>query len=448
MDRNKLILMLLAVFVATSMYAQIVTITGTITHYKEGDPPIKIYISAPEKLQENSAQVCDVKEGTFATQVDAPGHFLSVVVIEGGSQYIVPYYKGEGMTPIHLSLHFTPESLILMSPDNDNQALETLREVIGRNTRRLWIEGKGLEEAEIRAMLAEVKHTSDSISTVEGIAPEVRRYLQIWGYNTVYELAQNLPFILGDKIKEINVDVAKILPVTHSVLDDEVASYFPNTSRVILSSLGRASLDEHLVVLYRDYRTPSVRDNVADMLIRDFIAKFDYSSSYEQGLIFLEDRIKKYNLSSKYVGEFKKRKATIAGSPFPQEVTLTDLDDKPVDFSKFRGKYVYIDMWASWCAPCMKEIPYMKQLEEEVKNKNVVFLSLSIDKDKKAWKKKVNSLGLKGYQVIDVNNDLTQALNVSGIPFFVIYDKDGKLYKYGASRPSDPTTKKLLESLP
>lgn len=447
MNRNKLISMLLFVFVATSVYAQSVTITGAITHCKEGDHPIKVYISTPEKPQGSPAQAIDVKEGTFATQVDAPGHFLSVVVIEGGRQYIVPYHKGEGMAPIHLSLHFTPEALILMSPDKDNQALETLRETIGRNSRRLWLEGKGLDEAEIRSALTEVKHTSDSLSSVEGIAPEVRRYLQIWGYNTVYELGQNLPFILGDKAKEINVDVTHLLPEAHSVLDDEVASYFPNTSRVILGTLGRAPLSERLVTLYRDYRTPSVRDEVADMLIRDFIAKFDYSSSYEQGLILLEESIKKYNLSAEHIGEFKKRKATIVGTPFPQEVTLTDLDDKPVDFSKFRGKYVYIDMWASWCGPCMKEIPHMKQLEEEVKNKNVVFLSLSIDKDKKAWKKKANSLGLKGNQVIDIKNDLPQALNVSGIPFFVIYDKDGKLYKYGASRPSDPSTKKLLESL-
>ena len=60
-----------------------------------------------------------------------------------------------------------------------------------------------------------------------------------------------------------------------------------------------------------------------------------------------------------------------------------------MDFAQFRGKYVYIDLWASWCVPCCREVPHLQKLEKELENKDVVFLSISIDQNPSAWKKKM-----------------------------------------------------------
>ena len=108
---------------------------------------------------------------------------------------------------------------------------------------------------------------------------------------------------------------------------------------------------------------------------------------------------------------------------------------------------MFIDLWASWCIPCIKEIPHLKQLEKDLQNKDVVFLSISIDTNVAAWKKKVAALGLEGELLNNQDNKLCESLNVSGIPFFLIYDKEGKLYKYNAYRPSDMRLKPLLEGL-
>jgi thiol-disulfide isomerase/thioredoxin len=115
-----------------------------------------------------------------------------------------------------------------------------------------------------------------------------------------------------------------------------------------------------------------------------------------------------------------------------------------MDFASFRGKYVYIDMWASWCGPCTKEVPHLKKLEEELKNENVVFLSISIDKKVEPWLNKMNALDMHGNQWISTDNKIAEVLNVKGIPFFLIYDKEGKLYIYNAPRPSSGDTLKLL----
>ena len=72
---------------------------------------------------------------------------------------------------------------------------------------------------------------------------------------------------------------------------------------------------------------------------------------------------------------------------------------------------------------------------------------ISIDTNVAAWKKKVAALGLEGELLNNQDNKLCESLNVSGIPFFLIYDKEGKLYKYNAYRPSDMRLKPLLEGL-
>ena len=119
-----------------------------------------------------------------------------------------------------------------------------------------------------------------------------------------------------------------------------------------------------------------------------------------------------------------------------------------VDFAKFGGKYVYIDVWASWCIPCLKEVPMLQKMERELKNDKVVFVSVSVDAKEGPWKQKMKQLNMHGNQLHNPDNSLCEALNVKGIPFFVIYDAEGKLYMHGAPRPSQGRgVVELLEGL-
>lgn len=111
---------------------------------------------------------------------------------------------------------------------------------------------------------------------------------------------------------------------------------------------------------------------------------------------------------------------------------------------EFRGKYVYIDVWATWCAPCRVEIPFLKKLEEKYHDKNIVFVSLSIDqkKDVEKWKKLIKDKELGGVQVFadnDWNSQFVKDYNITGIPRFIIIDPNGNIVKADAPRPSSPT---------
>ncbi len=135
------------------------------------------------------------------------------------------------------------------------------------------------------------------------------------------------------------------------------------------------------------------------------------------------------------------------GKPAP-DFTYSDINGKKVSLKDFRGKYVFIDVWASWCRPCRTEIPSIKKLEESLMGKNIVFVSLSCDKKEADWRKAVEQEQLKGI-VLHTGGDkaFLDAFNVVSIPRFILIDKEGMILNGSMTYPSNPETGKTLRSL-
>ncbi len=139
------------------------------------------------------------------------------------------------------------------------------------------------------------------------------------------------------------------------------------------------------------------------------------------------------------------------GAPAP-DFNFENVDGQPVKLSGLRGKYVYIDVWATWCGPCKAEIPHLSKVEETFKGKNIQFVSLSVDRpaDKGKWKNFVQEQQLKGLQVISDNAfdaDFVQKFSINAIPRFILIDPQGKILAANADRPSDPKLTAQLHSL-
>ena len=125
-----------------------------------------------------------------------------------------------------------------------------------------------------------------------------------------------------------------------------------------------------------------------------------------------------------------------------------DLSGKEYTLKDFRGKYVYIDMWATWCAPCRREMPYLKALEEQFADAQIVFLGLSVDKDKAAWEKMVGEGNMTGVQLyLGAQSSFMDAYRVEGIPRFILLDKEGVIISNDMSRPSEDATAVALGKL-
>ena len=117
-----------------------------------------------------------------------------------------------------------------------------------------------------------------------------------------------------------------------------------------------------------------------------------------------------------------------------------------------KGKYVYIDVWATWCGPCRAEIPSLKKVEEMYHNKNIAFVSISVDvdKDHEKWKNFVSEKQLGGIQLFadkNWNSDFMISYGINSIPRFILIDPNGKIIKSDAARPSSPQLKEELDKL-
>lgn len=150
---------------------------------------------------------------------------------------------------------------------------------------------------------------------------------------------------------------------------------------------------------------------------------------------------------------------------FEQEKMVKELVGKPSIAFNFRnidggqtsseslkGKYVYIDAWATWCGPCIQEIPSMKKIEKQYHGKNITFVSLSLDKEKdfQKWQKMVADKQMGGVQLFgdkDFESEFAQFYGINSIPRFILIDPKGNIVDANAPRPSDPELVTLLDQL-
>lgn len=115
-----------------------------------------------------------------------------------------------------------------------------------------------------------------------------------------------------------------------------------------------------------------------------------------------------------------------------------DINGKMVSLSDFKGKYVFIDIWATWCGPCKYQLPYLKELEKKMEGKKIVFVSISIDDDRDKWKAYVKDNNLGGVQLIYGGiSKFMDAFGSKSVPRFILIDKKGTVVEANLMRPSN-----------
>lgn len=134
------------------------------------------------------------------------------------------------------------------------------------------------------------------------------------------------------------------------------------------------------------------------------------------------------------------------GKPAPNFKGHSILGEE-ISLNSLKGKVVYVDVWATWCGPCLAEIPHSKALQSKFrKDENVVFLFVSIDENKADWEAKVKSeKEWNGTHIIEQRNEkgasgLLESYQIGGIPRHMLIDKKGLIANTNAPRPSSGST--------
>ncbi len=113
------------------------------------------------------------------------------------------------------------------------------------------------------------------------------------------------------------------------------------------------------------------------------------------------------------------------GKPLP-DLSFTALDGGKVSLSSFKGKVLFVNIWATWCAPCRDEMPSMQKLYEQMKGENFEMVAISIDKDgKKAVAPFVKELGLTFPVLLDAEQKSSAPFKITGVPETFLVNQEG-----------------------
>ncbi|WP_412468237.1 TlpA family protein disulfide reductase [Pedobacter sp. KLB.chiD] len=208
-----------------------------------------------------------------------------------------------------------------------------------------------------------------------------------------------------------------------------------------------------------------IKLKITNNLINNTFIKEYFTYIYSNGAIrkakqpaevtFIYDSFVKNSKNQKYISEitssYQNLVATVNHVQAP-DFNFISSTGNMVSLKSLKGKYVYIDIWATWCAPCIAQIPELKKLEEKYRNKNIYFVSISVDKkaQKEDWLNFVAKNNLSGIQLMadqDFESDFIKKFGVNSIPRFILIDADGLIVDNNAKRPSDPALAEQLQAL-
>ncbi len=154
-----------------------------------------------------------------------------------------------------------------------------------------------------------------------------------------------------------------------------------------------------------------------------------YEASLVEYVGKLGEDIKKNKLVADFAKRIEKLKNLMVGQPAP-DFTLAGIDGTPVRLADYKGKYVLLDFWASWCAPCRHENPNLVKAYHQFKNRNFTILGISLDKDKAAWKQAIAQDQLvwdQAGELADFEGPTVRLYQVEAIPSSYLIGPDGKI---------------------
>lgn len=216
------------------------------------------------------------------------------------------------------------------------------------------------------------------------------------------------------------------------ILQKKIATFTDKTSKEYKKAWDEiVMLTDSVTLFENDYvaiHPNSLASGMLLMLIADKIPVPRLEEYYNN----LGDNVKRLAVLAKMPTKIEGRKRSVIGSTAPN-FTMNDANGKSVSLSDYRGKYVLLDFWASWCVPCRQDNPYVKAAYEKFKGRNFTIISVSVDENDKNWKQAIAKDELTWMQISDLKktNMVAELYGVQPIPDNFLIDPQGKIIERG-----------------
>jgi thiol-disulfide isomerase/thioredoxin len=186
----------------------------------------------------------------------------------------------------------------------------------------------------------------------------------------------------------------------------------------------------------RELKNQRIRDYVTHDLIIDQTKLLEVDNN---NLVLYKELCNNQDYLKEVENIYNELKGLMPGNIAP-DFTLYDANNKEYKLSDFKGKYLFIDVWGAFCGPCKKDAPYLNQIENDYKGKNIEFIGVCFEKNLETWLQRIKEYNLGGIQLTakeDWNSQFRKDYKIPWVPIYILIDKEGKFIDARAPKPSE-----------
>ncbi|MFD0760954.1 TlpA family protein disulfide reductase [Lutibacter aestuarii] len=403
-------------------------------------------------------------------EIAEDGSFVDTLTLKAGTYML---YDGKNATPVYLSEGFNVNVAYdandfknTLAFTGEGSEISNYLQAKSKTEKEIMGEGMGvyeLEEDEYKAKFNEIKTALNNLLTsTEGISEEFKSKEQRninYGYLksiNIYE-RYHAHFAKKPEFKVSEGFLAELDGMDYSNEEDFLFSsdyknlvsshYFKQASKLA----EKDSIDADLAFLKTaaQIQGETIKNS---LLFENAKYGITYTENLEEYYTAFINASTNEDNKKEITETYNKLKVVAKGQPSPKFENYENYAGGTTSLDDLKGKFVYVDVWATWCGPCKAEIPYLKEVEAKYHDKNIEFVSISIDKaaDHDKWKTMVEEKELKGVQLFadnDWNSQFVKDYLIKGIPRFILIDTEGNIVSSNAPRPSSPKLISLFNEL-
>lgn len=283
--------------------------------------------------------------------------------------------------------------------------------------------------------------------------------LRLGMYNSMFNLPMGmrlfggrdtiLPASFYSFVQEMEFDQSALRNIDN--INDYLKDYFS-----VLETNGylKIGLTDFLQKRMERIGEPVVRENYLIYALQQEVVAFNQQlpeifPAIESMVTTAENKQKLQEIKQQYQ-ELAAKYAGLSSGNVGYDFTGKGLEDQVFSLENYKGKVVVVDVWSTNCIPCIGEMPYLLKLEQQFADKEVVFVSYSVDTQTKKWADFIEQKKLGGIQLVDTlgpKSDFVKHYLIHATPRMLLFDKAGNIADAFAPRPSDPRLALKIEAL-